>query len=153
MRLQPDRRVDGTGRDSAPPNFSRPDPYKRATSHRPRSRGTRGASTQLRVDASFHRFQGPASEGHRVVSPASSGRSSLSSLIPLRLGQPQGTSRDAALFAARFRSTPLSGDLVELGPVAIGEKRPGITLGLEMAEVSVRQANGLAEHVEFPAGL
>jgi hypothetical protein len=131
VRLRADRRVDGTGRILHPLIFHVPTLTRgrQAIGHRrgrpvepQRSYGLTHRSIDSRDP--LRKATGSFPLLHLVEA--------LSSLIPLRLGQPQGTSRDAALFAARFRSTPLSGDLVELGPVAIGEKRPGITLGLEM---------------------
>ena len=53
-----------------------------------------------------------------------------------------------------FGRTPLRGELLCLGPAAIGQKRPSVTLGLEIAQAPIRQANGLAvpPDVKFPVG-
>ena len=37
-------------------------------------------------------------------------------------------------FRFHFGGTPLCGDLVDLGPVAIGQKCPSVTRGLEIAQ-------------------
>ena len=47
-------------------------------------------------------------------------------------------------FPFDFGGTPLCGDLVDLGPVAIGQKCPSVTLGLEIAQALIGQANCFA---------
>ena len=57
-------------------------------------------------------------------------------------------------FPFDFGGTPLCGDLVDLGPVAIGQKCPSVALGLEIAQAPIRQANYLAAppDIIFPVG-
>ena len=47
-------------------------------------------------------------------------------------------------FPFDFGGTPLCGGLVDLGPVAIGQKCPSVTRGLEIAQAPTGQANCLA---------
>jgi len=47
-------------------------------------------------------------------------------------------------FRFHFGGTPLCGDLVDLAPVAIGQKCPSVTRGLEIAQAPIGQANCLA---------